>query len=67
MQTYTGEEGRRDGGDLYTNRNPDTHSETHTDRSTDILTDIHSVDPLSFHPAGAMTLMWDLIETSREL
>ena len=31
------------GGDLYTNRNPDTHSETHTDRSTDIHTDTHSV------------------------
>ena len=57
MQTFTGEEGSRDGGDLYTNRNPDTHSETHTDRGTDIHTDTHSVDPLSFHPIGALTLM----------
>ena len=54
MQTYTGEEGSWDGGDLYSNRNPDTHAETHTDRGTDTHRHALSRSPV-FHPIGADT------------
>ena len=42
------------GGDLYSNRNPDTHAETHTDRGTDTHRHALSRSPV-FHPIGAIT------------
>ena len=53
---YSGEEGSWDGGDLYSNRNPDTHSETHTDRGTDTHRHALSRSPV-FHSIGALTLI----------